>query len=208
MQIRTEIERIFASMCNGELCKRCESAYEDELHKKGGAPLWEEAAQSGELLSRHLRGDSLQCFSALREKIGICKKQALTFSISHGLYASFEKHFNPQPPENPFMHYVEKALWRDDPLDRCGYRSARKDLIAAYSTLADTLDKAAEEHLDTFYHAEETHIFGILRYGFYLGFRMGVSIQNSVQPLENSVQTAKTLLLLQFDMGFEETDFL
>lgn len=134
---------------------------------------------------------------------------ALRFSFPRGLCAVFQQYFTDSTGEDAYETWVKSQL-PTEPLAKFNtgilhlQRQCRKGLVS----LAEHADGTAREYLLAMACAWDDRIKGMLRYGFYLGYRCGLSSMTDALPSGELKNMQKKILLTEFELQITDTQYM
>lgn len=127
-------------------------------------------------------------------------------SFQCGIYAAFEQYFSPTPSETPFSDLVEPRLnlpLEGEPKLNC--HNLLEECQSIISSLEAVLNEEAKKDLETVYSWWENRQLGVSRHSFYAGYRLSLSIMDSVAFPKRYQTMLKHVLLTEYDLGFTLT---
>lgn len=145
----------------------------------------------------------------LAEMETLCAKNvdyALEFAFHRGVYSSFQQLFQEKAEKDPFRNLVcAKILKNPEMQTQFSYARTRDQFNQCASRLEKQLDKEGNEHVTTIYCGWEDRLYAILRHGFYLGYRYGLSIIDQVMPIGTMEHMAENILRTEHELGITFT---
>jgi hypothetical protein len=144
-----------------------------------------------------------QAEALCRETLGFVRKCA----VARGLCTAFQQFYEREAPPLSMMDLFRTnqfgASWMDGGWE---YRDQRRLANDTFEHLIDELAGEAREHVISIEMAWDEREFGVLRHGLYLGYRLGLSILESVQPLGTIQGMRGQILLTEHELGLLMTD--
>ena len=144
-----------------------------------------------------------QAEALCRETLGFVRKCA----VARGLCTAFQQFYEREAPPLSMMDLFRTnqfgASWMDGGWE---YRDQRRLANDTFEHLIDELAGDAREHVISIEMAWDEREFGVLRHGLYLGYRLGLSILESVQPLGTIQGMRGQILLTEHELGLLMTD--
>ena len=139
-----------------------------------------------------------QAEALCRETLGFVRKCA----VARGLCTAFQQFYEREAPPLSMMDLFRTnqfgASWMDGGWE---YRDQRRLANDTFEHLIDELAGDAREHVISIQMAWDEREFGVLRHGLYLGYRLGLSILESVQPLGTIQRMRGQILLTEHELG-------
>lgn len=203
MNFKNELSAMQERMFTLELLKEVEGAYRPELEACGLN--WEPLEERAVLLSALTGGQK----AALLEAEKLCAENlsyALRFSFSQGVYAGFEQCFVEKAPGDAFDAYVVNQIMTVPSMKRhIDYSQKREQINSLFAQVERQLDGETQEQITDLYNAWDNRLYGVLRYGFYLGFRYALSVIDTAVPVGGKAGMLGRVLQIEHALGFLQT---
>lgn len=123
-------------------------------------------------------------------------------AVARGLCTAFQQFYDREAPPLSMMDLLRTnqfgARWMGGGWE---YREQRKLANDIFERLTDELEGDPREHVISIQVAWDEREFGVLRHGLYLGYRFGLSILESVQPLGTIQNMRGQILLTEYELG-------
>lgn len=135
-----------------------------------------------------------------------CLQGAFSFSFPRGLCAAFQQYYTDNTGENAFQDWVEKRL-PTEPLVKfqSGVLKQQDRCVEYLSKLEKEVDEEAKPYISNTRSVWNERINGMLRYGFYLGYRCGLSVITADLPIKEIEKLEKKVLLTEFELKLTNT---
>ena len=131
---------------------------------------------------------------------------ALRFAFPQGVYAGFEQFFAREGAENPFDAYVVHQILTTPNMGRhIDYFERKNQINDCFAKAERELDVDTMGHVIDLYCAWDHRLYGVLRHGFYLGFRFAVSVIDSAAPFGSKGKMIGKILQTEHALGFLQT---
>lgn len=203
MNFKNELAAMQERMFTPELLEEMEAAYRPELEDY--ELNWETLEEKAVLLPALTAEQK----AALLEAEKLCRENisyALRFSFSQGVYAGFEQFFAQEAPEDAFDIYIENQIMTMPGMKRhVGYCQKREQVNDLFAQVEQQLDEETQAHVTDLYSAWDNRLYGVVRYGFYLGFRYAFSTIDTATPLGSKGKRVGKILKMEHALGFLQT---
>lgn len=135
-----------------------------------------------------------------------CLQRAFSFSFPRGLCAAFQQYYTDNTGENAFQDWIEKRL-PEEPVTKFhgGVLNQRDQCEGYLSKLEEEVDGAAKKYIRNIKNVWNGRVDGMLRYGFYLGYRCGLSAITEDLPRKETEALEKKILLTEFELKLTNT---
>lgn len=168
---------------------------------------WEELYTEGETALPKLLTDAQQKkLFDIEGGYKHCLQCAFLFSFPWGLCAAFQQYFTDDTGENAFQDWIEKRLPEEPVAKFHGGLLNHRNRCAGYlSKLEEEVDEAAKKYIRGIERVWNDRINGVLRYGFYLGYRCGLSAITMDLSLQEAEDLEKKILLTEVGLKITST---
>ena len=131
---------------------------------------------------------------------------ALRFAFPQGVYAGFEQLFASAAPEDPFETYIVKRILTYPGMAlHTGYCQKREQINGRFAKVEQQFPVEDRELLTDLQCAWDNRLYGVLRYGFYLGYRYAYSILDTAVPAGGKARSVGKLLQTEHALDFLHT---
>lgn len=206
MKFFEEIKDIKKKIFTEQRVETLLAAYQAEMREQC-LDLWEENYTAAKATLPVLLSEEQQARLAEIEAGGMENlRAALRFSFPRGLMAAFQQHFTGGPEENAFDTLVLDQL-ETEPKHRCGIGLLdwQCEWVQRFEALQAEVDDEAKKRLEAVLDVWDERAAGLLRYGFYLGYCLALSMLEDVLPAGALERMDKRVLLTEFGLEFTET---
>ena len=203
MNFKIELKTMQERMFTVELLDEIQRAYQLEVAEDGlDLSALAERAALCTLLNEEQR-------AALDEAETLCTENmayALRFAFSQGVYAGFEQLFASAAPEDPFETYIVKRILTYPGMAlHTGYCQKREQINGRFAKVEQQFPVEGRELLTDLQCAWDNRLYGVLRYGFYLGYRYAFSILDTAVPAGGKARSVGKLLQTEHALDFLHT---
>ena len=111
-----------------------------------------------------------------------------------------------EAPEDAFDIYIENQIMTMPGMKRhVGYCQKREQVNDLFAQVEQQLDEETQAHVTDLYSAWDNRLYGVLRYGFYLGYRYAYSILDTAVPAGGKARSVGKLLQTEHALDFLHT---
>lgn len=202
MNFKNEIEAIDSRLVTEDLVKRVIDDYIEKSKNDIGEVEYREAVSA-------LAGIDAIDRKTLAEAETLCcenAKYVIKFGYERGIYACFRQYFDANASDTPFADYAEKQILRMPAmLKHSEFANRRAVINDMYEKMENAVGADVREHIvsieTTWFDREE----GVLRYGFYLGYRYALKLLYKVNGIECYTKIANMSLLVERELGLVQS---
>lgn len=189
MDIQAELKHMSDEIFHEELSKKMLDASLQEMEEDDFLIPEDEYNEGVAELTKIFRDDQRAKFDQME---GLCKQNIMyliKFAFGRGLYTALEQYFVEQSQEEPFRKLVEEQILQYPEMTQYSeYFDRREQIHGLYRQLKAELNDEMKEHLISVDVGWENREYGVLRHSFYLGYRAGLALLESVTPEGENIQ--------------------
>ena len=189
MDIQAELKHMSDEIFHEELSKKMLDASLQEMEEDDFLIPEDEYNEGVAELTKIFRDDQRAKFDQMEE---LCKQNIMyliKFAFGRGLYTALEQYFVEQSQEEPFRKLVEEQILQYPEMTQYSeYFDRREQIHGLYRQLKAELNDEMKEHLISVDVGWENREYGVLRHSFYLGYRAGLALLESVTPEGENIQ--------------------
>ncbi len=133
---------------------------------------------------------------------------AFRFAFPRGLCAIFQQYYSDGTGETAFHDWVEEQLLTE-PLARFnrGLLNRQNQCADFLSKLEEEADETAKEYIRNIKSVWDDRVYGMLQYGFYLGYRCGLAAIAEERMPQKLEELEKKILLTEFELKIIDTRY-
>lgn len=204
MNVKKELEAIKDRIFTEELLETVLAAYRQEMEEIGYGVSEKEYAQGKGALASVLDQEQKALLAKAERACWEDLAWGLRLAFDRGVFAGFQQYFVPDAPANPFQKLIMDGTKPYKP--RCTEGPAgEEEADSLFPRLHGQLDEGAQEHLVSIEAAWEDRLYGVLRYGFYMGYRASLSVIQELFPAEGFLNMVGKVFLTEHELGLTET---
>ena len=208
MHIENELKKMTSRMFGAGLTDTILEAYRQEQEETGFGE--EEAAyQAGKAaLAAGLGQAEQEDWKQAEALYTQCLELILRFGFPRGVYGAFQQCFTTEAPRDLFHTLVEQEIrpsgepWRSFNPEFKEKQSRADHLLEALLSRAPLEQRP---HLETTYDIWRQRQSEFFRYAFYLGYRYGLSVVETVAPVGTITSMVDKILLTEHQLSFTFT---
>ena len=207
LNVDTELRAMADRMFSADMIDAVADDYQKVLQDDGMPDDIGHSEECREMLKNLLQPDQLKLLEEMEQAASANVRYALEFAFTRGLFAFFEQEFHSSSaPSDPYDTYVNRRIMMWPGMEsEPEYFRRRQIFNDRYNRLEEQLGEAAIAAVIVVYDAWEAKLFGIVHYGFYLGYRYGYAAADKARGIPLSLDSAHRLLNLEYELGITET---
>ena len=207
LHVENELKAMANRVFSADMIDAIVNAYQKELDNDGVPDDISRSAECRETLQNMLQPDQLQLLEEMEQAASANVRYALEFAFAQGLFAFFEQEFHgSSAPSDPYDTYVNRRIMMMPGMEREPEYFRRREIFNdRYNRLEDQLGEDVVDAVSVIYDAWEAKLYGIVRYGFYMGYRCGYAIADEARGIPLDMDSMRRLLNIEYGLGITET---